>query len=97
MIIKTLKIAIAVGIFSILLTFFSVYRFVSNDKVMSFFENLTGKYSKSSTEALESNKKKPKSELIEDKVKNKKQKSQKPENKKSEDNKLEDTKDKSKT
>lgn len=94
MIIKTLKIAIAVGIFSILLTFFSVYRFVSNDKVMAFFENLTGKYSKSSTEALESNKKKPKSEEI---VKNKKQKSKKPEDKKLKDNKLEDTKDKNKT
>lgn len=91
MIIKTLKIAIAVGIFSILLTFFSVYRFVSNDKFIAFYENLLGKYSKSSQEALQSNKKKPKPESSE----NKKQKNKKPEDNKPE--KPEEKKDKNKT
>jgi biopolymer transport protein ExbB/TolQ len=73
MIIKRLKIAIGVGIFSILLTFFSVYRFVSNDKIISFYESLIGKNSKCSVEALRSNKNESESSDNEEKKKKEKE------------------------
>lgn len=58
MIIKRLKIAIAVGIFSIILSFISVYKFVSNDKIIALYESFMEKFGEISFfKAMESNKK----------------------------------------
>ena len=52
MIIKKLKIAIFVGIFSIILSLFSVYKFVNNKKVISLYNSFTETFSKISVENL---------------------------------------------
>lgn len=57
MIIKRLKIAIAFGIFAIILSFISVYKFVTNDKIMALLESFSEKFSEISfSQKLESNK-----------------------------------------
>jgi len=72
MIIKNLKIAIVVGIFSILLTFFSVYRFVSNDKIISFYESFIEKFTtKSSSDAETAQSKKNSEAAVEERNKKK--------------------------
>ena len=58
MIITRLKIALAVGIFSIILSFVSVYKFVSNDKIIALYESFMEKFAEFSIfEKIESNKK----------------------------------------
>ena len=73
MIIKNLKIAIVVGIFSIVFTFFSVYRFVSNDNIIGFYESFIEKFSKKSSSDSEAVQSIKNSEAAEEKGKNKKE------------------------